>query len=212
MKAIVEWGKPKAACENRPCGVSGQFIVQNPTQAKKLASQLFFTLSGGEQVLVDHFLVEPLETRKVLWSKNRDAWVCVSLLDGFPRGAYAAYADKEAENPGYAVCPKCGAIAGSRHKLACPNGPGQVEASLEHAHQRWYFQQVCTGIPEFYVVPKKFYDENEFRDPNAYEDPKLEALLPAGFEVMLDWVEFKGDPKVGRQALLDAGFIEHGIS
>lgn len=98
MKAIVEWGKPKGACKSRPCGVSGQFIVANPEQARMLASQLFHTLVEGREHVVDNkgaWGVRKDSPRKVVWSSDRTAWVAVSLLDGVPRGPYAALADKE---------------------------------------------------------------------------------------------------------------------
>lgn len=99
MKAIVEWGKPKQACKNRPCGVSGQFIAENPTQAKFLAAQLFHTLVEGSEHILDKkgaWGVSKAEPRKTVWASNRTAWVTVSLLDGVPRGPYAGIADKEA--------------------------------------------------------------------------------------------------------------------
>jgi len=95
MKAIVEWGHPKAACEDRPCGISGEFQVDNPTQARKLAGRLFRTMTGGRDPYCENlWAVDKDEPRKVLWSKDRTAWVAVSLLDGVPRGAYAGLADK----------------------------------------------------------------------------------------------------------------------
>lgn len=96
MKAIVEWGRPKAACVDRPCGVSGQFPVDNPTQACKLAVQLFHTLSEGRDPCFGNmWSVDKMEPRKVVWSKDSTVWVAVSLLDGVARGAYAALADRE---------------------------------------------------------------------------------------------------------------------
>lgn len=97
MKVIVEWGKPKSACSNRPCGVSGQFIVQNNAQAASLASQLLWTLTEGKESLGSSVHVTLQDPRRVVWSKTWDAWVSVSLLDGVSRGAYSAVADKEAE-------------------------------------------------------------------------------------------------------------------
>lgn len=99
MKAVVEWGKPKSACPSRPCGVSGQFVVANPTQAMQLASQLFHTLVEGREHLPSPqkaWAVSSAVPRKVVWAADRSAWVAVSMLDGVPRGAYAALADKEA--------------------------------------------------------------------------------------------------------------------
>lgn len=99
MKAIVEWGKPKGACTNRPCGVSGQFVVTNPEQGRLLASQMFHTLVEGKEYVLDNkgaWGVSKAVPRKVVWSSDRTAWVAVSLLDGVMRGAYAAHADKDA--------------------------------------------------------------------------------------------------------------------
>lgn len=98
MKAIVEWGKPKAACKSRPCGISGQFIVESPRQAHMLASQLFHTLVEGREHVLNckgAWGVSKAEPRKTVWSTARDAWVTVSLLDGVPRGPYAGVADRE---------------------------------------------------------------------------------------------------------------------
>ena len=96
MKAVVEWGRPKAACSKRPCGVSGEFPVTNAKQAVKLAVQLFHTLGEGRNPCSEGlWAVTPLEPRKVVWTKDHTAWVAVSLLDGVPRGAYGALADKE---------------------------------------------------------------------------------------------------------------------
>lgn len=98
MKAIVEWGKPKAACTSRPCGISGQFIVESPRQAQMLASQLFHTLVEGREHVLNckgAWGVSKAEPRKTVWSTARDAWVTVSLLDGVPRGPYAGIADRE---------------------------------------------------------------------------------------------------------------------
>lgn len=190
MKVIVEWGKPKSACSNRPCGVSGQFIVQNNAQAASLASQLFWTLTEGKESLNSSVQVSLQEPRKVVWSATWDAWVAVSLLDGVSRGAYSAVADKDA----------------AKHLQ-------ESKASQEGVQEIWYFQQVALGIPEFFVVPKRFFDEHEFRDPSVYDTDAglLQMPLPAGFQVMLDWLEFKGDAEVGRQKLLAAGFIEHNL-
>lgn len=101
MKAIVEWGKAKHACDNRPCGVSGKFVAPNPEQARLLACQLFHTLTEGREYVVNNkgaWGVGKHEPRKVIWSTDRSVWVCVSLLDGVLRGDYAGVADKEAEN------------------------------------------------------------------------------------------------------------------
>lgn len=99
MKAMVEWGKPKHACNNRPCGVSGRFVADNPTQARMLASQLFHTLMEGRESVINNkgaWGVTKTSPRKVVWATDNSAWVCVSLLDGVPRGDYAGIADKEA--------------------------------------------------------------------------------------------------------------------
>ncbi|MBK3780333.1 hypothetical protein G3A43_08685 [Paraburkholderia aspalathi] len=96
MKAIVEWGRPKAACKNRPCGVSGQFPVDNPKQACKLALQLFYTLGEGVNPCFENmWAVTKEDPRQVVWTKDRTAWVAVTLLDGVMRGRYAALADQE---------------------------------------------------------------------------------------------------------------------
>lgn len=130
MKAIVEWGQPQFACKGRKCGVSGKFVVDNPTQAHKLAVQLFHTLTKGAEGIVNPKLslgVSKEEPRKVVWSKDRTAWICVSILDGVPRGDYAAKADKMPD-PSPQGCPICGAGWCSRHEKSC-SLPGYVGAS-----------------------------------------------------------------------------------
>lgn len=99
MKAVVEWGKIKAACPGRPCGISAQFTAPNPEQARMLASQMFHTLVEGRQYVLNNkgaWGVNKKEPRKVVWSPDRTVWVCVSLLDGVMRGAYAGIAEREA--------------------------------------------------------------------------------------------------------------------
>lgn len=94
MKTIVEWGHPKHVL-NRPCGTSAQSVTPNAKQAAELAASLYFVETGVSPALS---LLRPTasEPRKVLWSPDNGFWVAVSLLDGVPRGAYAALADKEA--------------------------------------------------------------------------------------------------------------------
>lgn len=92
MRAIVEWGKPGSVCKDRPCGVSGQFITENPTRAVTLAAQLFFVLTEGRATSFtdkDGWHVSKTAPRKTVWAADRSAWVSVSLLDGVMRGAYA---------------------------------------------------------------------------------------------------------------------------
>lgn len=98
MKAIVEWGTPKAATESQICGISGHFVAANPTRARQLANQLVHTMTQGKesasakQGILD---VSKAEPRKVFWASDNTAWVAVSVLDGVPRGAYAGIADRE---------------------------------------------------------------------------------------------------------------------
>ena len=98
MKAIVEWGTPKQATERQICGISGHFTVDNPTQADQLARQLIHTLTQGKLNLASSqdFRVSRAAPRKVIWSQDNRVWVCVSLLDGVPRGSFAGVADQEA--------------------------------------------------------------------------------------------------------------------
>lgn len=98
MKAVVEWGVPKHA-SGRPCGISGQFTAESPTQARMLASQLFHTLMCGRESVLNNkgaWGVSKDEPRKVVWATDVSCWVAVSLLDGANRGAYAGLADAEA--------------------------------------------------------------------------------------------------------------------
>lgn len=99
MKAVVEWGYPKHATRRKICGISGQFVADNPTQARMLASQLFHTMTEGKQYVLDNkgaWGATKAEPRKVVWASDHTVWVCVSLLDGVSRGAYAGIADQEA--------------------------------------------------------------------------------------------------------------------
>lgn len=92
MKAIVEWGRPKAATQRKICGISGQFIVPSAEQARMLASQLFHTFVEGKEHVVNNkgaWGVTRSEPRKVVWASDNSVWVSVSLLDGVMRGPYA---------------------------------------------------------------------------------------------------------------------------
>lgn len=107
MKAVVEWGRPKWACKNRPCVLSGQFIAPNPEQARMLASNLFHVLVEGSEHVVNNkgaWGVSAAEPRKVVWASDRTAFVAVTLLDDVQRGAYAALADKESLEGGFGTC------------------------------------------------------------------------------------------------------------
>jgi hypothetical protein len=98
MKAVVEWGRPKATTQRQICGISGQFVVTNPEQARMLASQLFHTMLEGNESVVNNkgaWGVSRAEPRKVVWASDNSAWVCVSLLDGVDRGAYVGVADAD---------------------------------------------------------------------------------------------------------------------
>lgn len=99
MKAVVEWGRPKAHMKRKICGMSGQFVVPNPEQGRMLASQLFHTMMEGEHVVNNKgaWGVSKNEPRKVVWSSDNSCWVCVSLLDGVMRGPYSGIADREYE-------------------------------------------------------------------------------------------------------------------
>jgi hypothetical protein len=44
MKAVVEWGVPKAFTKRKICSISSQFTVTNPEQGRMLASQLFHSM------------------------------------------------------------------------------------------------------------------------------------------------------------------------
>jgi hypothetical protein len=98
MKAVVEFGRPQSALPpNAPCGVSGEFVCENPTRASKLVSQLVHVLSGRvDSVKAEDYIVSRSKPRITYWSSLRDCWVTVSILDGANRGAYAPKADKEA--------------------------------------------------------------------------------------------------------------------
>lgn len=98
MKAVVEWGVPKAFTKRQVCGTSGQFTVTNPEQGRMLASQLFHTMVEGKEHVVDNkgaWGVSKSTPRKVVWASDHSAWVCVSLLDGVARGGYCGIAESE---------------------------------------------------------------------------------------------------------------------
>jgi hypothetical protein len=100
MKAVVEWGNPKEFTKRKICGISSQFTAENPQQARFLAVHLFHTLVSGVEHIVDNksaWGVSKAEPRKVIWASDNSAWVCVTLLDGVARGAYAGIADAEAK-------------------------------------------------------------------------------------------------------------------
>lgn len=92
MKAIVEWGRPKAATHRKICGMSGEFIVENPTKAAKLAGQLFHSILEGRDKVgkpTEAWGVSTKMPRKVVWASDNSFYVAVSLLDGVMRGPYA---------------------------------------------------------------------------------------------------------------------------
>jgi hypothetical protein len=92
MKAIVEWGIPKAVTKRHICGISGQFVVPNPEQARMLACQLFHTMVQGKESVVNNkgaWGVSKNQPRKVVWASDNSIWVAVSILDGVERGPYA---------------------------------------------------------------------------------------------------------------------------
>jgi beta-glucosidase/6-phospho-beta-glucosidase/beta-galactosidase len=98
MKAVVEWGHPKAATEQKICGVHGEQVIVNPTQASELARKLFHTLVQGKEsgrYGQSDFTPSRREPRKVVWAADNSAWVAVSLLDGVARGAYASNAERD---------------------------------------------------------------------------------------------------------------------
>lgn len=98
MKAVVEWGVPQAFTKRKICGISSQFPVTNPEQARMLASQLFHSMVEGKEHVVDNkgaWGVSKATPRKVIWASDNSAWVCVSLLDGVARGGYCGIADRE---------------------------------------------------------------------------------------------------------------------
>lgn len=101
MKAVVEWGIPKAFTNRKICGISSQFTVTNPEQARMLASQLFHSMVQGKEQVVDNkgaWGVSRKTPRKVIWSTDSSVWVCVTLLDGVARGGYCGIADREYAN------------------------------------------------------------------------------------------------------------------
>ncbi|MBU9199879.1 hypothetical protein KTD31_00500 [Burkholderia multivorans] len=98
MKAVVEWGFPKAATERKICGISGEFVVANPTQGAKLAKQLFHTMLEGKEsgrYILSDFTPSKQTPRKVIWAADNSAWVAVSVLDGVARGAYVGVAERD---------------------------------------------------------------------------------------------------------------------
>lgn len=100
MKAVVEWGVPKAFTKRKICSISSQFTVTNPEQARMLASQLFHSMVESREQVVDNkgaWGVSKTTPRKVIWASDNSAWVCVSLLDGVARGGYCGIADREYE-------------------------------------------------------------------------------------------------------------------
>jgi hypothetical protein len=96
MKAIVEWGIPQSALpEGAPCGVSGQFVCENPKKAAELALQLRHVLSKRLNFgITSEYTVSASVPRHTWWAGDHSAWICVSILDNSPRGGYAALADK----------------------------------------------------------------------------------------------------------------------
>lgn len=61
------------------------------------------------------------------------------------------------------------------------------------------------GDHRFFITPKKYYDETGFlSDTTVWTD-----AFPDGFDELCDSTfEYHGNPQVGYQLLVDAGFIE----
>lgn len=98
MKAVVEWGIPKAFTNRQICGIHGQFTAPSAEQARMLASQLFHTMVQGKEHVVDNkgaWGVSRKNSRKVIWASDHSVWVCVSLLDGVARGGYCGIAERD---------------------------------------------------------------------------------------------------------------------
>ncbi|HDR9103424.1 TPA: hypothetical protein QDB04_000144 [Burkholderia vietnamiensis] len=98
MKAVVEWGHPKAATERKICGINGEFVVTNATQGAELARKLFHTLVEGKEsgrYAPADFTPSKQAPRVVVWAEDNSAWVAVSMLDGVARGAYAGVAERD---------------------------------------------------------------------------------------------------------------------
>lgn len=97
MKYIVEFGYPKAALENNPCGVSGSIQFSSKKDAISAANNLIFVLSKGKKNTGSiAWSIGKDCPRQTYWDNLREYWVCISVLDGVPRGAYSGIADKEA--------------------------------------------------------------------------------------------------------------------
>ncbi|MCX7173903.1 MAG: hypothetical protein NT159_08250 [Proteobacteria bacterium] len=92
MKAIVEFGIPKSALRHpAPCGLdSGSGIpFDSAALAAKAAAKIAHVLMKREEAyLPERFRVSRTQPRVTLWNRNRSAWICVSLLDGNPRGSF----------------------------------------------------------------------------------------------------------------------------
>lgn len=96
MKTIVEFGIPQSALSvKRPCGVSGEIICDSIKAGIRAANHIGFVLSQGQSYV--NLKVSKDMPRSTFWSKDGKFWVSLSVLDGADRGAYAAKADREAE-------------------------------------------------------------------------------------------------------------------
>ena len=96
MKAIVEFGIPQAALNGEaPCGISSSpgIIFPSGRQAARAAAQIAFVLfrrnNGSMPGDWSALVPSPDRPRVTWWANDRSAWVCVSLLDGVDRGAFA---------------------------------------------------------------------------------------------------------------------------
>lgn len=95
MKAIVEFGIPQAALNGEAPWISSSpgIIFPSARKAARAAAQIAFVLfrrNGGSMPGDWSALVpSPDRPRVTWWADDRSAWVCVSLLDGVDRGAFA---------------------------------------------------------------------------------------------------------------------------
>ena len=97
MNYIVEFGYPKTALDNYPCGVSGSIKLASKKDAISAANNIIFVMSKGKKYTGDiKWGIGKGCPRQVYWANDRSYWCSISVLDGVMRGSYAGVADSEA--------------------------------------------------------------------------------------------------------------------
>ena len=121
--------------------------------------------------------------RSTFWSKDGKFWVCLSVLDGADRGAYAAKADREAEE-NYDQIVRCLVLC--YYLCVVPN---LIKDSVMTNSAVVLLLSDARGI----YIPRDFVQSFNMKewhvneiDVNAYNDPENESYLDSWDSILND--------------------------